>query len=155
MAPFPGCPPRTPRRPDTLNCCLVHKHTQQSEPSPQQLSVAWRRPSRSPGELQYSSAQPGTCEYPHTRLASHTLGQSGEVESPAPLQELGSRTGAVRPNPPTTTRWRYFVSTYYGCENVFSYVTHTERERERERSPHCDTKAYSSITASSSLFLVS
>jgi len=47
------------------------------------------------GELQHSSAQLGTSEYPQTRLAPHTLGNSGNGEGPAPLQEFGSRTGAV------------------------------------------------------------
>jgi len=49
MEPFPGCHPETPRQADTLNCCSVHKHTQQSEPSPQRLAVAWRQPSHSRG----------------------------------------------------------------------------------------------------------
>lgn len=35
MAPFPGW------QPDIQNCCLVHKHFKQSEPSPQQLSVTY------------------------------------------------------------------------------------------------------------------
>jgi len=39
-------------------------------------------------------------KYRYTRLASHSLGKSGKGERPAPLQEFGSRTGAVRGGEP-------------------------------------------------------
>lgn len=46
-------------------------------------------------ELQQSSAQTGTCEYPHTYPAPLTLGNTEKGESPAPLQEFGSITSAM------------------------------------------------------------
>jgi len=75
-------------------CCLVRKHKQQSEPSPSDLQSHGDDPLVHREELQYSGAQPGTCEYPHTRLEPHTLGNSGKVEGPAPLKEFGSKNGA-------------------------------------------------------------
>jgi len=54
--PFPGPLLPTPRRPDTLNCGLVHKHKQQSEPySPQPVS-AGRRHSCSLGKTPNTAA---------------------------------------------------------------------------------------------------
>jgi len=43
----PGRHKETPRRPDNLNCCLVHMHKQQSELSLLPLAAAVRQPSRS------------------------------------------------------------------------------------------------------------
>jgi len=65
MEPLPGCHPRTPRRPDTLNCCPVHKqlstHNSQSLPS---MHSRGGDPLIHQGELQHSGAQPGIVSIP-------------------------------------------------------------------------------------------
>jgi len=62
----------------------VGTHNRQSLP-PSDLQSNGGDPLVHQRELQHSGAQPGICEYPHTRLAPHTLGNSGKGgSSPSP-----------------------------------------------------------------------
>jgi len=64
-----------------LNCCSVHKHTQQLKPSPQSLAVAWRQSSSSPGRTPT-----------HQRSARESPPRSGSRGGPRfPLSGRGDR----------------------------------------------------------------
>ncbi|KAI3359841.1 hypothetical protein L3Q82_014189, partial [Scortum barcoo] len=85
--------PGTPRRPGPLYCCSARMHKKQKETYPQ-----WKRPSRSPGELQhmYMAAELGAMASKPTPAPPLNLGNSSVVEGPPPLKELGSRAQGMR-----------------------------------------------------------
>ncbi|MED6246559.1 hypothetical protein ATANTOWER_019754 [Ataeniobius toweri] len=111
---------------DSLNCCLVHKHKQHSEPVPSPIGY----PFVHRGEPQRTGAEMGGNKYAHLISAPLTRANS-RVECPTPLKETGSRARAVRRSEPD-----YFYPEPFYLAHQVGLLPHQRGDIPRPKSQH-------------------